>query len=103
VVAISQKHPAKFAASQLAMPSLSFPFLSVYFITATAPFVLALLPKVHAGTQTLPCRTCFLAYGYNKLRIDAQGHLNAPVKQSEHPSPLSGSLKLSQPSEVLSS
>jgi hypothetical protein len=31
--------------------------------------------------QTLPCRTCFLTYRRNKLRIDAEGHLRALDKQ----------------------
>jgi hypothetical protein len=31
------------------------------------------------------------------LRVEAEGHLGATVKPSEHSSPLSGFLKLSQP------
>src|SRR5450755_4713001 len=43
-----------------------------------------------------------ICFGNNMLRVEGEGHLSAPVESSEHPSPLSGSLKLSQPSEVLS-
>jgi hypothetical protein len=36
-------------------------------------------PKVHDGVPTLRCGICFLSYRFNKLHIDAEGHLNAPV------------------------
>ena len=38
-----------------------------------------------------------ICFGNNKLRVEGEGHLSAPVESSEHPSPLSGFLKLSQP------
>ena len=73
------------------MASPFFVILAFCFITATAPFYACLLPKVLDG-QTLRCRIRFLTYRCNKLRGDAEGHLNAPVGESEHSSPLSGSL-----------
>jgi hypothetical protein len=44
------------------------------------PFVLASRQKYTTEPQTLRCRICFLTYRYNKLRVDVEGHLNAPVE-----------------------
>jgi hypothetical protein len=57
------------------------------------PLWLAFRQKYATG-KTPQHRICF---ENSKLRVAAQGHLNAPVELSEHPSPLSGFLKLSQP------
>ena len=57
------------------------------------PFWLPFRQRYTMG-QTPQHRICF---GNNKLRVEPEGHLNAPVELSEHPSPLSGFLKLSQP------
>jgi hypothetical protein len=56
------------------------------------PVYACLPPKVLDDPLTLRCRIRFLTYRCNKLRGDAEGHLNAPFEESEHPSPLSGSL-----------
>jgi hypothetical protein len=65
---------------------------------ASAPFVLASRQKYTMEPRTLRCRICFVTHRYNNLRVYAEGHLNAPIEnKSEHSSPLSGSLKLSQP------
>jgi hypothetical protein len=36
-------------------------------------------PKVHDGTPDPALPTCFLTCRYNELRVDAEGHLNAPA------------------------
>jgi hypothetical protein len=73
---------------------LSRGFVRLFFcsITPTAPVYACLPPKVLDDPLTLRCRIRFLPYRCNKLRGDAEGHLNAPFEESEHPSPLSGSL-----------
>jgi len=37
-------------------------------------------PKVHDGTPDSAVPDLFLAYRYNKLRVDAEGHSNASVR-----------------------
>jgi hypothetical protein len=57
------------------------------------PFWLAFRQR-YTTCQTAQHRIC---WGNNDLHVEAEGHLSAPVRSSEHPSPLSGFLKLSQP------
>jgi hypothetical protein len=56
--------------------------------------VLAPFPQSYTTGQTPQHWIC---WGNNNLHVKADGHSNARVKLSEHPSPLSGFLKLSQP------
>jgi hypothetical protein len=57
------------------------------------PFWLAVRQNYTTG-QTPQDRICC---GTNRLRVEAEGHVNAPIELSERPSPLSDFLKLSQP------
>jgi hypothetical protein len=57
------------------------------------PFWLASRQNYTTG-QTPQQRICC---GTNRLSVEAEGHLNAPIELSEHPSPLSDFLKLRQP------
>ena len=61
---------------------------------ATGLAVLAFFPPKVQGGQTPQHQ---IRFGNNKLRVEAEGHLSATVESSEHSSPLSGFLKLSQP------
>jgi hypothetical protein len=69
------------------MPSFSRPRATGVAVLARFP------PKVHDG-RTPQHRICC---GISRLRVEAEGHLNAPTGLSEHPSPLSDFLNLSQP------
>ena len=40
-------------------------------------------PKVHDGPRLSVAGLCFLTYQCNKLRVDGEGHLTAPVESSE--------------------
>src|ERR1700689_2503266 len=70
-----------------ATPSASWPRAAGVAVLARFP------PKVHDG----PDSAASDLLGKQQLAVEAEGHLNAPVKLSEHSSPLSGFLKLSQP------
>jgi hypothetical protein len=68
--------------------------LSTVLLAAENSLLLPAFGQRYTTDQTAQRR---IRFGNSKLGFEAEGHSSAPIYASEHPSPLSGFLKLSQP------